>query len=376
LTYKKRFLFVDLLRGWALIIMIEVHVFNSMLMPPLTKTVWFGILDFINGLVAPSFLFVSGAAFTFSIINSTNELRNFGKTFWRKIRRIFLIFAAGYSLRLPYFTFYKLFHKTTGQQLIDFYNVDILQCIGAGLLLLLLLRIIFKKDKAFNLSIWSLMIIMVLIAPLIWSINFHKYFPLAIAAYFNPKAGSLFPVFPWIAFMLAGALASNYFLKYRNEGREKFYFINIFVISLAFIFSGHLFLSVLFHYSVQTIRPHPLFFIERLGYVLLAFILCWYYERNRGIKNTFILEFSRESLLVYWLHLILLYGKYWSGKSIVKIVGKSFNVYECLLFTILFIILMGLIAKFWSIVKNRYPDIKNRILLALTGIFLIIFFWN
>jgi len=32
---KNRLAFIDLLRGWALIVMIEVHVFNAFIMPAL-----------------------------------------------------------------------------------------------------------------------------------------------------------------------------------------------------------------------------------------------------------------------------------------------------------------------------------------------------
>lgn len=56
----------DLLRGLVIIIMIEVHVFNAFLLPELRQTGWFSVLNFINGLVAPSFLFVSGFAFQVS----------------------------------------------------------------------------------------------------------------------------------------------------------------------------------------------------------------------------------------------------------------------------------------------------------------------
>ena len=58
-----RLLFVDWLRAWALLVMIETHVFNAFLDTPLRLTGWFGNLNFLNGLVAPSFLFVLGFVF-------------------------------------------------------------------------------------------------------------------------------------------------------------------------------------------------------------------------------------------------------------------------------------------------------------------------
>ena len=75
MAQKKRALFIDLLRGLVLLIMIEVHVFNSMLMLEIKEMSWYSYLNFINGLVAPSFLFVSGLVFVLSLQKSVDELK-------------------------------------------------------------------------------------------------------------------------------------------------------------------------------------------------------------------------------------------------------------------------------------------------------------
>ena len=142
---SSRFIYIDLLRGWALIVMIEVHVFNSLLIPELKETSWFSLLNFVNGLVAPAFLFVSGFAFIISSERKLDELRKYKKYFWNKLSRIGLIFLAGYSLHLPFFSFSKMIAENRLQNLVTWFNVDILQCIAAGLLLLLVLRIVIKK---------------------------------------------------------------------------------------------------------------------------------------------------------------------------------------------------------------------------------------
>jgi len=62
LTTSKRIDYIDLLRGWAVIVMIETHAFNATLTPAIKSDWFFGYIAFINGLVAPSFLFASGLA--------------------------------------------------------------------------------------------------------------------------------------------------------------------------------------------------------------------------------------------------------------------------------------------------------------------------
>ncbi|HMD13095.1 MAG TPA: heparan-alpha-glucosaminide N-acetyltransferase domain-containing protein, partial [Bacteroidota bacterium] len=59
---SSRLEFIDLLRGWAVFVMIETHVFNALLLPQLKEETFFKILTFVNGLVAPSFLFCAGLA--------------------------------------------------------------------------------------------------------------------------------------------------------------------------------------------------------------------------------------------------------------------------------------------------------------------------
>ena len=56
---RKRIEYIDLLRGWAVIVMIQTHVFNAVLRPEITTTASFQWLKFVDGLVAPSFLFAS-----------------------------------------------------------------------------------------------------------------------------------------------------------------------------------------------------------------------------------------------------------------------------------------------------------------------------
>jgi len=61
----KRYNFIDIARGLASIFMIETHVLNSVLSESLRNNIFYDIITFFNGLVAPLFLFVSG--FTFYI---------------------------------------------------------------------------------------------------------------------------------------------------------------------------------------------------------------------------------------------------------------------------------------------------------------------
>ena len=86
------------------------------------------------------------------------------------------------------------------------------------------------------------------------------------------------------------------------------------------------------------------------------FYLCWWIDNKYNVKKSFVLDASRESLLVYWLHLIIIFGAFWGRKSLALIIGNSLTVLEASLVTIVLIVLMIIAAKLWGWVKNKYPN--------------------
>src|SRR5512135_1827739 len=118
--------------------MIEVHGFNTFMVGDLRNTDWFGALNFINGLVAPSFLYVAGFVFVFTSDRKLEEFRTYGKAFWRQLSRILLIWVVGYGLHLPFFSLYRTMYDSTPSQWILFLQSDILHCIAIGLLIIFL----------------------------------------------------------------------------------------------------------------------------------------------------------------------------------------------------------------------------------------------
>ena len=90
-TRASRLVFIDWLRGFSILFMIETHVFNSLLKPFLKEEGWFHLLNFFNGLVAPSFLFVSGWAFVVASTRKLDDLHKFRLAFWQQLKRIGLI---------------------------------------------------------------------------------------------------------------------------------------------------------------------------------------------------------------------------------------------------------------------------------------------
>ncbi|MCX7876597.1 MAG: DUF1624 domain-containing protein [Melioribacteraceae bacterium] len=362
---KNRALFIDLLKGLALLVMIEVHVFNALLLPEIKNDWWFRYLNFINGLVAPAFTFTSGMVFVLTLTKKGDELRKFGKDFWRRLSRIGMIFLAAYSLHLPYFSFSKVFINTNFQTLNSFFHVDVLQAIGSGLLVLLIARLVFKKDESLFLFSAFMTLFVVFFSPIAWKIDFLKYLPIGIANYLNKMHGSQFPIFPWWNFIFAGAFTSKFYLMAKEKNQENIFARQLIIIGTAFFFISVLLINVLFPENLASIIPHPFFFLERLGviYVLLG-IGYLYIEKKENYKSI-LLDISRESLIVYWLHLQFLYRDLFNYKGIYNRFNDSLNLIEASLVTVILIILMIIIANFWGKLKLEKPDIARNITIIL-----------
>ena len=370
-----RILFIDLLRGLALLVMIEVHVFNGFLYPELKATNWFYYLNFINGLVAPSFLFVSGFVFQLSSYRGLEELRSFGLKFRKKLARIGMIFLAGYTLHLPYFSLTSILHKATPQQLIGFYNTDILQCIGTGLLILFFARLFIKSDKIYNGFILVAALLFILLGPIMWHTDFTNVLPVPIADYLNPLNGSNFPLFPWLGFLLGGAVICKYYLDYRNNDKEREFIRTITFIGIIAALAGYAGTLSFMPDVIRAIKPNPFFFMFRFGIVLALMGFCkYYFDYNSNSKN-FILDVSRESLMVYFFHLQIIYAKAIDNKSLVDIFGGSFGVLPCILITLLLMIIMSFAAVLWGRYKSTHkeetPKLVGAVLIGLVLVFLM-----
>ncbi len=163
---NKRFHHIDYLKAWAVIVMIEVHVVNCFLDPLLKTTWWFHIVNFINGLVAPVFIFTAGFSFVFSVMGKRDELLNFSDLFFKRVGRILLIFLVGYLIHIPYFSLKNIIIYASPAELASFYSTDVLQCIGSGLLMLLLLRMIITSDTLYHFIITIIGLSIVFLTPI------------------------------------------------------------------------------------------------------------------------------------------------------------------------------------------------------------------
>jgi uncharacterized membrane protein len=290
----------------------------------------------------PSFLFVSGWAFVVASKRKLEDFSRFGSAFWQQLNRIGLIWTLGYTLHLPGFAYSALRWGGNAAAWQSLPQVDTLHCIAAGLLVLFTIRMLIKTEAGLERILWMGVFVVVLTTPWLWASKRLEQLPTAISGYLTERPNALFPLFPWLGFlMLGGACAITYGRAAEDDGKVGF-IRRTALLGMVLIAAGYVFAHYGFPwpYGSSNVRAHPVFFALRAGYIFLWVWICWQLQKHPAIPSGWIMTLSRESLLVYVAHIVFLFHFPVGGASLVSTYGKSLSLLECAGVTFALIILM------------------------------------
>lgn len=205
--HRDRLVFLDLARGLAIVFMVLQHAVLLFATGQGEGSVLGKIVLLLGGaLAAPVFLFIMGIF-----------LGRPGRKVGRGIRRGLKLIALGYLLNLLRSTVPSLVAgpeiasaTVPASPLASFWAVDILQMAGLSFVLLTLLR----RYLPFR-WVWAILAVGTgFVSPLLW----HWGGPSGVYALWGNRGDVFFPLFPWIAYPLAGMVYSPYALA--QEGRS------------------------------------------------------------------------------------------------------------------------------------------------------------
>jgi uncharacterized membrane protein len=122
------------------------------------------------------------------------------------------------------------------------------------------------------------------------------------------RPGSFFPPFPWAGFAALGAAAGMLLAAARARGRDGFLFgamgvLGAVLIPLA-LWADRVSPAVYPRYDFW--HTSPAYFTLKAGVVLLVLAASYVFDRLPGQGP--IRQLGRTSLLVYWVHLEIIYG--------------------------------------------------------------------
>lgn len=371
---RSRFVYIDLLRGWAVVVMIEVHVFNAFLLPAIREESWFKVLNFINGLVAPSFLFVAGYSFVLIAQRKWNDYLSFSPVFWKQFGRILQVLAVGYALHLPFFSWQRL-SIATWAEWTNFWKIDVLHAIAVSLLMLLVLVLVTRTQRRYFIAVAALAVVMIFGSPWMFERNIDSFLPEPVGNYLTAAHRSQFPLFPWMGFVLCGGLAAQSFVWLKDRIGERTFFLRMMSIAVALI-AVSLIADVL---PVHILPEHnfwrasPGFFFIRLGIVMILLSTLWYWEQSAQSGESLVSVVGSESLVAYAGHLLAIYGMFWDSKSLSFIIGKTKTVPEVIVMTIVLIAATMSVSFAWHRIKNWSMFYARVVMYSILAVVLYIF---
>lgn len=330
------------MRAIAVLMMVQGHTVHTFLDGDLrtTESLFYTVWYTLRGFTAPIFMFTAGVVFTYLLFYKSKTHNK--ERVIKGLKRFLLLVFLGYMLRYPTYTIFNFSNVSESQWRI-FFAVDALHLIGFGLLFIILLSLIAEKIKIspyWTLSIGTLFF--VFLYPFTSSVEWNEILPAPIAAYFYNKTGSIFPLFPWAGYVLGGSIL-GVFLAHKNHVFKKKRFGSLLIIIGLSL--------VLVHFASSEINCWVLgeklsitygvsIFFLRIGFVIalngaIALLVIKIEDIPQIIKII-----GRHTLLIYVVHLVILYGSAWVP-GLYKSYGQSFSITYTLLSVLLMYLLMG-----------------------------------
>lgn len=304
----KRLYFIDAMRAWAILMMLQGHFIDGLLDPAFRdpgNTV-FATWKYFRGITAPVFFTVSGFIFTFLLIRVPRQgLDN--PRIRKGVHRGLQLIAIGYLLRTNFLGLLK------GVIYPSFYLVDVLHCIGMALLLIIG---IYMLAERFGKNILPLLLLLTGVGLFLFEPVYKTWdysaLPQLLANYFTKANGSVFTVVPWVGYAAIGGFLATAFHRYRES---RYLYLKSIALTLL---AGTLLLwqsSPFFSWLGQQtgiqlfadIVSNNYLFI-RLGDVMLVFSV---FILLRSLMNQPVfLRIGQNTLSIYVIHFIILYGSF------------------------------------------------------------------
>lgn len=303
---------IDALRGWAILMMLQGHFIDRLLLQSERVGWLYDLWKFNRGLTAPLFFTTSGVILVYLLLRKPDkEYRQFRiqKAFWRGLE----VLMWGYLLRfsvMPYLMYGKI--NT------EFWRVDVLHCIGAGLLLIAVVYVLASRlgDHTFRILVLSIALAIFIFHPWYSKLD-YSFLPFGVQTYLTREGtNSVFILFPYLGFLfIGGFIGSLYQLFYY---KRKWLFIGgILFTSWLFYYQSGNFFDWLSEVTGQEIFKKVMwnnFGFRRTGQVLFIYTIFMTLEPLLA-RVRILNRLGQHTLTIYIIHFILLFGS-WFGLGI------------------------------------------------------------
>ena len=357
---KTRLYFIDIARSIAILLMLEGHFVDNGLMDVYrdTNNDIYNAWLFVRGFTSPIFLTITGIVFTYLLIGN-NHLEYFKNNRIKKgYKRVVELLFWGYVVQV--------------------YAFHVLQCIGIGILSILILYGIYKAVKIIPLWVYFFFAGTIIFSSYIVISSWPKEYywpesaPIFIQNMFHGKY-SIFPILPRMGYTMYGAMIGVILYTYKSKVKEWSFILSVFLIGAFLYFFLKDVLLI-----IDGIFAHPIYHLykvdwlyECLGMVLIILSILIALEKFIGeLKPNLFLKIGQNTLTIYILHMVLLYGSI-TGFGINRVIHKNLTPWQIVPATICFILFFVILIYYLDEIKLKLDFILKPIKKLVNKLFYI-----
>jgi uncharacterized membrane protein len=306
---SNRLSWLDWTRGLAAAIMLQGHCFHSFVQKDQREGSTFTLSQFVGGMPPAIFLFLTGVTLAFLMDSTGRKGLPAGERIMATLRRSGYLFALAFAFRIQMWLF-ALPHNS----IMDIFRVDILNCMGLGIVVLSLLSVFSTHDRIRFGAGAGLAIAAA--SPLVSALNWSAA-PSILKGYLAPDPVT-FALFPWGAFMAFGVSFGSIVRTIKADKTDRLMewtaLAGFGLIAGARYFAN---LPYSLYSNSQFWLDSPALTFVKLGviFLMMAFAFLW---TNYVVKDSFswVRQLGTTSLLVYWVHTEMVYGRwFWFWKE-------------------------------------------------------------
>ena len=348
---------IDLLRGLAVVVMIAVHLCDAFLPDRYRSHDLWHWVNILFGFVAPAFLFLSGVMTSWAVARRRRDDRSPSDL----IVRGFALLLVGFWLQLPSYSLRTILTLPDADAL-RAVDMNVLQVIGIGMILLILLATVRKSSRISSVVLGSLALIIAAATP--WVSSFTVDEPV-LSLLIGPDGS--FPLSPNLGYVVAGCAAGPIIATMMR----KRYSLQLMLAGGAVVILTQLWRMALPGDSFW--EPGLPVVLFRLGGVVMAVgmvgaIVDRWVRIGSGLeerRRTVLERIGSMSLGIYVVHLIIIYGSPMSIGLRAAFGGRFAGAIEPMVLLLLWpiVTLLGFwIVERWNAVGQRNPRLHRRLI--------------
>jgi hypothetical protein len=363
-------IFIDLGRFLALVFMLYGHTVSALLAPQYLRGTWFDVWNFQRGLTSSLFLLLSGFAFSVATSRRWGSHQRLSPAFFKRLRRFALFILLGYVIHFPV-TRLSLLATLTDEQWRSFLQVDVLQLIGATFLMVQLLVLVVRSRRDFTVVVFVTAAAVLAVTHAVWAIDWWRVLPAWLAAYLSPERGSLFPLFPWATYVLFGAGLGQIYVGWGAAHLPRY---AMFALLLPGIFLTCLGwgLAALENapWGPDAWNFMPIQLAIRVGACLIILAAIAGASQRLARLPHFFAAVAQETLLIYFVHLCIVYGSIWNN-GLAVYYAAALGPMATLLSVLLVLVSMAVLGWSWHGLKHANPRLSRWITAGVAALLVI-----